>query len=61
MSEEESRIVTIRADGKTALKVTVTVPAKKLGLYAGDQVRITLSRIDRVRVPEKAVIKCEHD
>ena len=46
MSEEASMVVTIRADGTVSMKVTVTELAKKVGVKVGDQVRITMKKIE---------------
>lgn len=46
VSDEASMVVTIRADGTVSMKVTVTELAKKIGVKVGDQVRITMKKID---------------
>jgi len=46
MTEQESRVVTIGADEKSALNVTVTTQAKKLGLNAEDRIKITPTKLE---------------
>lgn len=42
---DASRIVTIRADGKSSYKVTITDLVRELGLDIGDQVRVTVKKL----------------
>ena len=42
---EKSMIVTIRKDGTSSYKVTVTEFVKDLGLEVGDQVKITMEKL----------------
>lgn len=42
---EASRIVTIRADGKSSYKVTITDLVRELGLDIGDQVKVTVKKL----------------
>lgn len=46
MSESKSRIVTIRRDGVSSFKVTVTDLARELNLKEGDQVKITIETVE---------------
>lgn len=46
MTDTISRVVTIRRDGSVSMKITVTELAKMIGADVGDQVRITMQRID---------------
>lgn len=45
-TDKASMIVTIRADGVASMKVTVTEMARKMDVGVGDQVRITMSKIE---------------
>lgn len=46
VSESKSRIVTIRKDGVSSFKVTVTDLARELNLKEGDQVKITIETVE---------------
>ena len=45
LPSEASKIITIRADGVSSYKVTVTDLVRELGLDIGDQVQVTLRRL----------------
>lgn len=41
-----SKILTIRKDGAVSMKVTVTELAQLLGVGVGDQVKITMTKLE---------------
>lgn len=45
MTESSSKVVTIRKDGVTSFKVTITDLVRELGLEEGDQIRITVEKL----------------
>ena len=41
-----TKILTIRKDGYTSMKVTVTELAQQIGVQIGDQVKVTIEKIE---------------
>lgn len=41
-----SKILTIRKDGQVSMKVTVTELAQQIGAQVGDQIRVTIEKIE---------------